>query len=145
MLGQQALSSQEASNLDSFQAPTSFNFSVYESILNSQDRRQIKIGILQESSHLPYSDAVKRAIGVAEKGIRDLGFTPVPFFLTEDVWTQAREFAQCLQTNCMNDQLFELLEKSHERPIEEVEQLIRESKTGWLSNKLSQLYLKMRG
>jgi Asp-tRNA(Asn)/Glu-tRNA(Gln) amidotransferase A subunit family amidase len=107
--GFKALCSPDASSHDSFQAPCVLDEFVYQSILNAENRRPIKIGILQESSHLPYSDSVKRAIAMTEKALKNLGFTVVPFFLTQDVWNSARDFAQSLQTNCLNDCLFEML------------------------------------
>lgn len=107
---------------------------VYNSLLNAQDRKKIKIGILQESSHLPYSDTVKRAIAMTEKALLNLGFSIVPFFLTQDVWNSAREFAQCLQTNCLYDQLIEELKSSGERPLNEIHQLIKASQRGTLTH-----------
>jgi hypothetical protein len=143
--GFKALCTSRAARLDSFQAPSALDELVYNSLLNAPDRRQLKIGILQESSHLPYSDSVKRAIAITEKALVNLGFTLVPFFLTQDVWDSAREFSQCLKTNCLHDQLLELLTESGEKPIGEIEQLMNDAKRGSLSHLLNQTWLKITG
>ena len=71
-----------------------------------EGRNLIKIGILQESINLPLSDASKRAIKITEQKLRELGYLVVPFFLTDEVWQQARDFHMLLMANTYLKNLF---------------------------------------
>jgi len=46
----------------------------------------VKIGILQESEHIPFSDTVRRAMFEMEGLLRQQGYEVVPFVLTKEVW-----------------------------------------------------------
>jgi hypothetical protein len=65
---------------------------IYLETIGSTHPSSFKVGILQESSHMPFSDSVKRAIFLAENACKSLGFEIVPFFLTDDVWDTARDY-----------------------------------------------------
>ena len=75
-------------------------------MVGEEGRNQIKIGILQESISLPLSDATKRAIKITELKLRELGYLVVPFFLTDEVWQQARDFQMLLMANSYLKNLF---------------------------------------
>jgi hypothetical protein len=42
--------------------------------------------MLQESSLLPISDSIKRAMKLTSKALKEIGYNVVPYFLTDDVW-----------------------------------------------------------
>jgi hypothetical protein len=60
---------------------------------------KLKIGILKESSFLPCSDSVKRAMKIAEKAARDLGYDVVEFSYSQDVWRWSMDYQVGLLSN----------------------------------------------
>jgi len=48
---------------------------------------------------MPCSAAVKRAMKMTEKAFTDLGYECVPFFLTKEVWDEARDLCFGLVAN----------------------------------------------
>ena len=79
--------------------PSPWNESKFLEMTEEEGRDKIKIGILQESINLPLSDATKRAIKITENKLRELGYLVVPFFLTDEVWQQARDFQMLIMGN----------------------------------------------
>lgn len=97
------------------------NENLYLDIFSQNDLFTIKIGILQESSHLPYSETVKRAIESTEAAVKQLGFNIVPFFLTQDVWDSARDFIQSMRANFHEKELRQIMKDSCEPVVEELQ------------------------
>jgi hypothetical protein len=42
---------------------------------------------------------MKRAMKETERRLREMGYEVVPFFLTDDVWNQGRDFMFCSLAN----------------------------------------------
>ena len=68
--------------------------------------------MLQESPFQPYSDCMKRAMKETERRLRELGYEVVPFFLTDDVWDQGRDF---LFSSLANGVLPEAMKEANDR------------------------------
>ena len=64
-----------------------------------KDTKKIKIGILNESSHIPVSQSVKRAMLIAEKALGDIGYQIVRFNIDDEFWTKGREFFMGMAAN----------------------------------------------
>ena len=116
--GFRALCSEPKDSISPDYLKVKMNEELYLDIISSDSPSTIKVGILQESSHLPYSDAVKRAISLTEEACKKLGFEVVPFFLTDEVWNTARDYIQWLRSNFTNQELFAELEESCEKVLE---------------------------
>jgi hypothetical protein len=82
----------------------------YLGIQDPDEVQQVKIGILQESPFLPLSDSVKRAIKQTERSLKDMGYYVVPFFLTDEVWAQARQYMNAIVANGFLDKILKDLE-----------------------------------
>ena len=70
----------------------------------------VKIGILEESPFLPCTEPVKRAINIVKKGLREMGYNVVPFFLTDEVWDNARDLMAAMTANGICPGIFEEIE-----------------------------------
>ena len=92
ILGFKAQVGKSAIDLNPFMTPCPWNEQKFLQMTEEEERNKIKIGILQESINLPLSDATKRAIKKSEQKLRELGYLVVPFFLTDEVWQQARDY-----------------------------------------------------
>lgn len=79
---------------------------MFNDVVCSYKLNQVKVGILQESPHLPFSTSVKRAMAITEKALVGLGYQVVPFFLTEEVWNQARDYMQAYLANGFSKTMF---------------------------------------
>lgn len=77
----------------------------YVDIQDPEEVELVKIGILQESPFLPLSDSVKRAIKQTERALKDMGYKVVPFFLTDEVWAQARQYMNAIVANGYTDKI----------------------------------------
>lgn len=89
---------------DVFQAELPWNQEMFDQVQNPQmdstpEPAPIKIGMLQESPFVPIGPSTKRAMYLMEMTLRKLGFEVVPFFLTDDVWQQGRDFMHAIQAN----------------------------------------------
>lgn len=69
-----------------------------------------KVGILQESPFLPVSDATRRAVKETERALKTIGYNVVPFFLTNEVWDQARDYIMSMLSNGICPELFSQME-----------------------------------
>ena len=67
---------------DSEAVPLPWNEEKHQEALNGK----VRIGILKESSFLPCSDAVKRAMNLTETALTELGYEVVPFSFDETTW-----------------------------------------------------------
>jgi hypothetical protein len=83
----------------------------YVGIQDPDEVQEVKIGILQESPFLPLSDSVKRAIKQTERALKDMGYYVVPFFLTDEVWAQARQYMNAIVANGYTDKIITDLKK----------------------------------
>jgi len=52
------------------------------------NKPRTKIGILRESEFLPCSKAVKRAMKIAEKALKDLGYDVVEIVFPKEMWAE---------------------------------------------------------
>ena len=91
----------EISQKDPFQSSHVWNEEMFQEILTpgGDENQKIKIGMLQESPFLPSGSAVKRAMYQTEMTLRKQGYDVVPFFLTDEVWEQARDFMAAMEAN----------------------------------------------
>ena len=87
----------EIHKFDPLTAPSPFKQHEFDQV--STDPKKIKIGILNESSLIPVSQSVKRAMVIAEKALGDLGYQIVQFNIDEDFWTRGREFFMGMAAN----------------------------------------------
>jgi Asp-tRNA(Asn)/Glu-tRNA(Gln) amidotransferase A subunit family amidase len=99
----------------------------------------VKIGILQESEHIPYSLSVVRALSETEANLRQLGYEIVPFILTKEVWDQARDIAVAAFVNGYPG-VVEELKESCEELTKDIEQKLMIQEMGvckrWLLDKM---------
>ena len=100
---------------DPFQAPSQWNdldFICAQSDQNPVDH--VKIGILEESPFLPCTEAVKRAMKITKQALKDLGYNVVPFFLTDEVWDNARDLIASMMANGTCPGIFEEMQNESE-------------------------------
>ena len=65
----------------------------------AKETRKIKIGILNESKLLPCSEAVRRAMRIAEKALSDIGYQLVQFNIDDEFWTRGKDFVMGMISN----------------------------------------------
>ena len=63
------------------------------------NKPKIKIGILKESTFLPCSKAVKRAMKITEKALQDLGYEVVEIAFPQEIWEQGRNLIVSMLLN----------------------------------------------
>ena len=78
--GMRIFSEPEIHHRDPFLAPCPWNNAMFE---NAQTQKGVKIGILQESSFLPCSAAVRRAINMTKSALTSQGYEVVDFTLDQ--------------------------------------------------------------
>ena len=83
VVGMKVFADPDVAKLDPFTAPCPWRDQDFVKVQDLQNIPKIKIGILKESSFLPCSASVKRAIKLAEKAVRDLGYDVVEYSYPE--------------------------------------------------------------
>eukprot|EP00355_Strombidium_rassoulzadegani_P009491 CAMPEP_0168627688 /NCGR_PEP_ID=MMETSP0449_2-20121227/11408_1 /TAXON_ID=1082188 /ORGANISM="Strombidium rassoulzadegani, Strain ras09" /LENGTH=306 /DNA_ID=CAMNT_0008669985 /DNA_START=797 /DNA_END=1714 /DNA_ORIENTATION=- len=99
IVGMQVLLRPEPQTIDPFHPPVPFDSQMMEEVQSEASRKQIKIGIIQESPFLPVSAAVKRAVHTAETALKELGYRVEPFLFEEDVWRMQRDIFYQIYSN----------------------------------------------
>ena len=74
VVGIKIQSDPEVHKEDPFTTPFPWKENNFQSVQGSTNARKTKVAVLQESSFLPCTDSVKRAIKLTEKALRDLGY-----------------------------------------------------------------------
>lgn len=76
--------------LDPYCPPSPWRDSEYQEVQN--DKAKMKIGILAESKLFPCSEAVRRAMKIAEKKLIELGYDVVQVSFTDEEWRQGSDY-----------------------------------------------------
>lgn len=91
VVGMKVFADPDVSKLDPFTAPSPWRDQDFLKVQDQQNIPKIKIGILKESSFLPCSASVKRAMKLAEKAARDLGYDVVEYSYPAEVWRESTD------------------------------------------------------
>lgn len=65
----------------------------------NQDKSKIKVGILKETPFLPVSKSTLRAMEITEKALKEEGYDVVPFDITPDEYSLARDSLVAMVVN----------------------------------------------
>jgi len=99
--------------IDCLTTPAPWNEQLFADV--KQNPSKIRIGILEESPHLPVSAAVKRAIAETEAACRRLGYETVKFKFAAEDWDLMRDIFMCVAANELNKGTLKELSDSGEK------------------------------
>lgn len=94
---------------------------------------------------MPFSESVKRSIAITEKALRTRGFQVVPFFLTDEVWAEARDLMNAIQANKILPEMFSDLQASCEVLNDSIQAQIDKLSYGFVTRLLRDFTLKVTG
>lgn len=97
VIGMQLLSDPKIHHYDPFTAPSPWREEEFQEVQTTPGK--VKIGILTESSFLPVSKSVHRAMQLTEKALRELGYETVKMSLTEQEWRDAQDYFVLMTAN----------------------------------------------
>lgn len=91
VVGMKVFADPDVAKLDPFTAPSPWRDQDFVKVQDLQNIPKLKIGILKESSFVPCSASVRRAMKLAEKAVRALGYDVVEYSYPEHVWRESTD------------------------------------------------------